>query len=91
MPSELVGVAGFEPAASSSRTQVQTWTASAAASLAWHRSSVSVRWRSPLAVAVVTHLVTWSVRVGITGVRPRSLPETDSHPLLPFTGRRVRD
>ena len=53
-----VGVAGFEPAASSSRSQVQTRTASAAASLAWDRPSVGVRWRPPLSVAIVTHFVT---------------------------------
>ncbi len=52
-----VGVAGFEPAASSSRSQVQTRTASAAARLAWDRPSVGVRWRPPLAVAIVT----WSL------------------------------
>jgi len=45
-------------AASSSRSQVQTRTASTAASLAWDRPSVGVRWRPPLAVAVVTHFVT---------------------------------
>jgi hypothetical protein len=62
MPSELVGVAGFEPAASSSRSQVLTGTASAAARLAWDRPSVDVRWRPPSAVAIVTHLVTRSLR-----------------------------
>ena len=62
MPSELVGVAGFEPAASSSRSQVQTRSASAAARLAWDRSSVGVRWRPPLSVAIVTHFVTRPVR-----------------------------
>ena len=46
--------------ASSSRSQVQTRTASAAARLAWDRPSVGVRWRPPLAVAIVTHLVTQS-------------------------------
>ena len=44
--------------ASSSRSQVQTRTASAAASLAWDRPSVGVRWRPPSAVAIVTHFVT---------------------------------
>ncbi len=58
MPSDQVGVAGFEPAASSSRSQVAVWTASAASCLTWERSSVSVRWRPPLALAIVTHLVT---------------------------------
>ena len=60
MPSELVGVAGFEPAASSSRSQVQVPTPSAAACLAWDRSSMGVRWRPPLSVAIVTHFVTQS-------------------------------
>jgi hypothetical protein len=46
--------------ASSSRSQVQTRTASAAARLAWDRPSVDVRWRPPLSVAIVTHLVTQS-------------------------------
>jgi nitroimidazol reductase NimA-like FMN-containing flavoprotein (pyridoxamine 5'-phosphate oxidase superfamily) len=56
MPSELVGVAGFEPAASSSRSQVQTWTASTAARMTWDRPSVTVRWRPLLSVAM---LLTW--------------------------------
>jgi hypothetical protein len=58
MPSELVGVAGSEPAASLSRSQVPAQTASAAARLAWDTPSVDVRWRPPLAVAIVTHFVT---------------------------------
>jgi hypothetical protein len=53
-----VGVAGFEPAASSSRSQVQMSAASAAACLACGRPSVDVRWRPPLSVAIVTHFVT---------------------------------
>jgi hypothetical protein len=44
--------------APSSRSQVQTRTASAAVSLAWDRPSVGVRWRPPLSVAIVTHFVT---------------------------------
>jgi hypothetical protein len=57
-----VGVAGFEPAASSSRSQVASLSASAAARLAWDRPSVDVRWRPPLSVAIVTHFVTrWLV------------------------------
>jgi hypothetical protein len=58
MPSELVGVAGFEPAASSSRSQVAIPVSRVAVSLTWERLSVSVRWRPPLAVAIVTQLVT---------------------------------
>ena len=51
-----VGSAGY--VASSSRSQVQAWTASAAAILAWGRPSVDVRWRPPPSVAIVTHFVT---------------------------------
>jgi hypothetical protein len=47
--------------ASSSRSQVAVRTASAAARLTWDQSSVSVRWRPPLAMAIVTHLVTQSL------------------------------
>ena len=59
-PLTWVGVAGFEPAASSSRSQVAVRAARAAACLNWQRSSVSVRWRPRLAVVIVTHLVTRS-------------------------------
>jgi hypothetical protein len=58
MPSEPVGVAGFEPAASSSRSQVPIRTASAAACLTWEALSVDVRWRPRLSAVIVTHLVT---------------------------------
>src|SRR5215471_16228617 len=44
--------------ASSSRSQVAVWTASCASSLTWQPPSVNVRWRPPLAVAIVPHLVT---------------------------------
>jgi hypothetical protein len=47
-------------AASSSRSQVAARAASAAARVAWERPSVDVRWRPPLAVAIVTHFVTQS-------------------------------
>jgi hypothetical protein len=57
-PVTWVGVAGFGPAASSSRSQVASLSASAAARLAWDRPSVDVRWRPPLSVAIVTHFVT---------------------------------
>jgi hypothetical protein len=43
MPSELVGVAGFEPAVSSSRSQIPAGTTSFAACLAWNRQSMDVR------------------------------------------------
>jgi len=56
--SELAGVAGFEPAASSSRSQVAVPTASAGPRLTWEPPSIDVRWRPLLAVAMVTHLVT---------------------------------
>jgi len=46
------------PAASSSRSQVTAWTASAAACLAWEAPSIDVRWRPPLVIAIVTHLAT---------------------------------
>jgi hypothetical protein len=62
---ELVGVAGFEPAASSSRSQVASRAASTAACLTWERPSIDVRWRSPLTMAIVTHLVT---RLGQAGL-----------------------
>jgi len=51
-------LAGFEPAASSSRSQVAASAASPAACLSWEPSSVSVRLRPRLATGVVTHLVT---------------------------------
>ena len=56
-PVSWVGVAGFEPAASSSRSQVAARTASSAACLTWERSSVSVRCRPLLAMVIGTHLV----------------------------------
>ena len=59
----LVGVAGFEPAASSSRSQVLAGTTSVAACLAWDRPSMDVRRRPPSAVAIVTRLVTQSLCV----------------------------
>jgi hypothetical protein len=66
IPSELVellvGVAGFEPAASSSRSQVPTRTARAATCLIWEAASMAVRWRPPPVMAIVTHLDTRSGR-----------------------------
>jgi hypothetical protein len=46
--------------ASSSRSQVTVRAASTAACLTWERPSIRVRWRPPLVVAIVTHLVTRS-------------------------------
>lgn len=54
-------VLGLLALASSPRSQVLTGTASAAAHLAWERPSADVRWRPPLSVAIVTHLVTRSL------------------------------
>jgi hypothetical protein len=56
--SELAGVAGFEPAASSSGSQIAVRAVSAAAYLTCERPSAGVRWCLPLSVAIVTHLVT---------------------------------
>jgi hypothetical protein len=49
--------------ASSSRTQVPVRTTSAVAGVACDGPCVDVRWRPPLAVAVVTHFVTQSLYV----------------------------
>jgi hypothetical protein len=54
----MVGVAGFEPAASSSRTQVAVRTARAVVRLIWERPSVNIRQRPATNVPVVTQLVT---------------------------------
>lgn len=48
-------------ATSSSRSQVQTSAVGAAACLTWQAPSVDVRWRTPLPVVIVTHLVTRSL------------------------------
>jgi hypothetical protein len=71
MNPELVGVAGFEPAASSSRSQVAARATSAAARVACGRPSMRVRWRPPLLVAIVIRFVTRSPRVGIARSRRR--------------------
>lgn len=52
------GVAGFEPAAASSRRQVAAWAASTAARVTCGRPSVRVRWRPPLPVAIVAQFAT---------------------------------
>jgi hypothetical protein len=59
-PLTRVGVAGFEPAASSSRSQVRYGLPGAAACLTWEAPSVGIRWRPLLSVVIVTHLVTRS-------------------------------
>ena len=56
----VVGVAGFEPAASSSRSQVAARTASIAACLTSERPSMGVRWCLPREPVIVTHSVTRS-------------------------------
>lgn len=50
--------------ASSSRSQLTACATSAVAGLARERPSVAVRWRPPLEVAIVTHLVTRSLASG---------------------------
>jgi hypothetical protein len=64
-----VGMAGFEPAASSSRSQVVMLTASASARLTSKSWSVDVRGCPPLAVAIVTHLPLLAQRVEIEARR----------------------
>jgi len=54
----MVRVAGFEPAASSSQSQLTVRAASVTERLTWDPPSVSVRRRPLLAVALVTHFVT---------------------------------
>jgi len=75
--------------ASSSRSQVNTRTASAVARLAWDRPSGGVRWRPPLAVVIVTHLVTRPLasrcsqrlfrRSSRASLRPVTLQLSDQH------------
>lgn len=55
----------FLVVASSSRSQVEAWTASGASSLTWERPSVSVRWRPPPSASIVTQLVTRVYRIMI--------------------------
>ena len=55
---QRVSHARFEALASSSRSQVASCAASVTLRLTWEWPSVDVRWRPPLAVAIVTHLVT---------------------------------
>src|SRR5262249_11458500 len=64
-------------------------TTSTAARLSWDRPSVSVRWRPPLSVAIVTHLVTRPLAAG----RERLLPHTLSKSVGLSSPRfkRVRD
>ena len=88
MPSKLVGVAGFEPAASSSRSQVAVPTASGAACLTWERPSVSVRWCPLLAVVIVTHLVTRSL---LSGCRARLLRRSSGADLRLHMAARCAD
>src|SRR6516162_4148971 len=57
-PLTWVGVAGFEPAASSSRSQVRRPRWCGFSYLTWARASVSVRWCMWVCAAIVTQLVT---------------------------------
>jgi hypothetical protein len=67
------GVVGRHgPLAPSFRSQVPTPTASAAVCLTWKRSSVSVCWRPPQAVAIVTHLVAQALVYARTPGRPNA-------------------
>lgn len=58
----------FANSPSPSRSQVVARTASVEAHLPWDKPSVSVCWRPPLSVALVTHLVTrlFAAFVGVT-------------------------
>jgi hypothetical protein len=62
MPSELVGVAGFEPAASSSRSQVSDHSGSRILPLTSSSLSAAVHWCVVPAVGIVTQLVTRSAQ-----------------------------
>jgi hypothetical protein len=66
--------------ASSSRSQVQTQTASAAARLAWDIPSVDVRWRPLLVMAIVTYFVTQFLRAPEQGRAPDHLIRRLCHP-----------
>ena len=59
MPSELVGVAGFESAASSSRSQIAA-RATSAATRGLRQIVRACPLGPPLSVAIVTHFVTRS-------------------------------
>jgi hypothetical protein len=65
-----VGVAGFEPAASSSRSQIAVRTARAAVRLIWERPSVNVRQRLVMNVPIVTQLVTRLASGSVQGFGP---------------------
>ena len=58
---DLVRVAGFEPAASSSRSQIAVRTARAAVRLIWERTSINIRQRLVMNVPIGPGLVhAWS-------------------------------
>ena len=57
IPSELVGVAGFEPAASSSRRQHSVSPSTSALATAWGGRCVAIHLRPSESAPVVTHLV----------------------------------
>jgi hypothetical protein len=66
-------VAGFEPWASPSRSQVPAPTASIAVRPSWRRSSVGVRWCPLLTMTIVIHLVTRSFVHAWTACWPSTL------------------
>ncbi len=72
MTSDLVGVAGFEPAAFSSRSQLAMRTAMGPARLTWAATSVDVRWRLLLSMVIVTRFVTHSLGGNGLGPHPPS-------------------
>ena len=85
MPSELVGVAGFEPAASSSRRQSDTRIASAGTVCTGWSLSAGVRQCPSKTGCVVTQFVTQGVRSTIVlTIRPVAGGGLDSD--VPFSG-----
>jgi hypothetical protein len=73
----VVGVAGFEPAASSSRSQRAMRSTIALPLLTCLALSVDVRWRPLVSVAVVTHLVTHPPRGAVAVATGLILLATD--------------
>ncbi len=85
MPCDLVGVAGFEPAASSSRSKHRTPGTWPLRPCDQHRQCIRVPWRTPVILAVVTQLVTQPDR----GSSPSSSGKISSIAVAPswITGR----
>ena len=76
MASELVGVPGFEPAASSSRSQRATWLTATLTELTCLGSFVDIRWRPLVSMTVVTDLVTHPPK---STVQERAVVPSRSH------------